>query len=103
MGLHGGASTARCGKSRPRSAGQQAAKGTGARGELRAPPGDESDKRWMWLKIQQLGLLRFWSMFPLTRQGSIWVPVFRATARWVCLGKLSDLARFVVKPANDTM
>ena len=22
---------------------------------------------WVWLKIQELGLRRFWSMFPLTR------------------------------------
>ena len=30
---------------------------------------------WVWLKIEQEGLRRFWSMFPLTK-GSILVPVF---------------------------
>ena len=30
---------------------------------------------WVWLKIKQEGLLRFWSMFPLTRV-PFRVPVF---------------------------
>ena len=30
---------------------------------------------WVWLKIKQEGLCRFWSMFPLTRV-PFWVPVF---------------------------
>ena len=36
---------------------------------------------WVWLKIKQEGLRRFWSMFPLTRV-SILAPAFRATANW---------------------
>ena len=31
---------------------------------------------WMWLKIKQLGLRKFWSMLPLTRVRSIWLLVF---------------------------
>ena len=34
---------------------------------------------WLWLKIQQEGIRRFWSMFPLARV-PFWVPVFWATA-----------------------
>ena len=30
---------------------------------------------WVWLKIKQEGLRRFWSMFPLTRV-PFWVPIF---------------------------
>ena len=36
--------------------------------------------KWVWLKIKQEGLRRFWSMFPLTRV-PVWVPVFWATAK----------------------
>ena len=31
---------------------------------------------WLWLKIQELGLRRFWSMFPLTRATHFGIPVF---------------------------
>ena len=35
---------------------------------------------WVWLKINQEGLRRFWSMFPLTRATHFEIPVFYATA-----------------------
>ena len=43
----------------------------------------QTSPTWVWLKLKQEGLRRFWSMFPLTSV-PFWVPVF-------CAATLNDL------------